>query len=315
MDWKNVVKDYLFFSKKDRIGLFCALGIIFLIILMLQFSVKSKTTKSITNDTLFVSAIDTLQQRGAKSTNRYNNDAYNSASYQYDSKPSDFTKGELFKFDPNTLPLVGWKQLGLSDKTIKTINNYRTKGGKFYKPEDLQKIWGLPQGFYERVEEYIQIDLPKSDNRFTSNYTTAPKYERKERSIAVVNINNADTAAFIALPGIGAKLALRITAFRDKLGGFYSVDQIKETYGLPDSTFQKIKPYLNADASGIKKFNINTATKDELKVHPYIRWNLANAIVEYRNQHGKFTNLNDLKNIVVIDEATFAKISPYLTIQ
>ena len=116
------------------------------------------------------------------------------------------------------------------------------------------------------------------------------------------------------MPGIGSKLAYRITNFRDKLGGFYSVEQIKETYGLADSTFQKIKPYLNVNADAIKKMNINTATKEELKVHPYIKWNLANAIVEYRTQHGNYKNLQELKNIVLIDDEAFNKILPYLTL-
>ncbi|HYK57132.1 MAG TPA: helix-hairpin-helix domain-containing protein, partial [Flavisolibacter sp.] len=62
----------------------------------------------------------------------------------------------------------------------------------------------------------------------------------------------------------------------------------------------------------VKKLNINTATKDELKTHPYIKWNLANAIVEYRNQHGNFKSLVELKNIVLIDETTFDKIVHYL---
>jgi competence ComEA-like helix-hairpin-helix protein len=124
----------------------------------------------------------------------------------------------------------------------------------------------------------------------------------------------ADTSAFIALPGIGSKLAARIVNFREKLGGFHSVEQIKETYGLPDSTYEKAKNYLQSSTASIKKFNINSATKEELKVHPYIKWQLANAIVEYRNQHGAYKNLTDLKNIMLIDEATFDKILPYLTL-
>ena len=107
----------------------------------------------------------------------------------------------------------------------------------------------------------------------------------KRPEYTIVDINKADTSAFISLPGIGNKLALRIVNFREKLGGFYSIDQIGETYGLPDSSFQKIKPFLKLETSLLKKFNINSATKDEMKLHPYIKWNLANAIVEYRNQH------------------------------
>jgi competence ComEA-like helix-hairpin-helix protein len=310
---RNNIKDYLSFSKRDRIGLFCVIAIILLIYLLPKLFAKQHSVASITNDTLLVRAVDTLQVKNKKSGNRFNDD-YGAGTYQYENKAAAYLKGELFTFNPNTLSSEGWKRLGLSDKTIKTINNYRSKGGKFFKPEDVQKIWGLPPGFYERVESYIQIEVPQQSH-YQNNHSEAPKYEKKERHITEVNVNSADTAAFIALPGIGAKLAYRITNFRDKLGGFYSVDQIKETYGLPDSTFQIIKPYLHVNEAVIKKFNINMATKDELKVHPYIRWNLANAIVEYRNQHGKFNNLNDVKNIALIDENTFAKIAPYLTIQ
>ena len=64
----------------------------------------------------------------------------------------------------------------------------------------------------------------------------------------------------------------------------------------------------------MRKMNVNTATKDDLKGHPYIRWNLANAIVEYRNQHGAFKSLDELKNIVLVDEATFGKIVHYLSL-
>ncbi|MFN2440117.1 MAG: ComEA family DNA-binding protein, partial [Chitinophagaceae bacterium] len=256
-------------------------------------------------------AIDTLESR---SEYPEQHSADNNPTYQYEASESNsFTRGKLFEFDPNILPASGWKNLGLNDRTIKTIINYRTKGGKFYKPEDLKKIWGMPEGFYDHVEDYIRITSVERKNDFRTDY---PKtvYEKKERSISVVNVNSDDTTAFIALPGIGSKLAYRITNFRDKLGGFYSVEQVKETYGLADSTFQKIKPYLNVNADAVKKININTATKDELKVHPYIKWNLANAIVEYRTQHGNYKNLQELKNIVLIDETTYNKIAPYLVL-
>jgi competence protein ComEA len=98
------------------------------------------------------------------------------------------------------------------------------------------------------------------------------------------------------------------------LGGFYSVDQIAEIYGLPDSSFKKIKPFLKLESTPFKKFNINTASKDEMKSHPYIKWNLANAIVEYRNQHGNFSSLGDLKNISLITPEVFDKIKFYLVL-
>lgn len=315
MSLKKLYTDYFTFSKKDRIAVFIFLLFLLLIYLLPRLWPKSGSTGYLQRDTTLNNIMDTLQIKRSQSSNRFSEDNKAEA-YEYEPSQSNtyVANGELFTFDPNLLPINDWKRLGLNDRTIKTITNYRTKGGKFYKPEDLKKIWGMPEGFYERVKNYIQITSVQKN----SNYKfpdAARTYEKRERSISIIEVNEADTAAFIALPGIGSKLAYRITNFRDKLGGFYSADQIGETYGLPDSTFQKIKPYLNADASAVRKININTTSKEELKVHPYIRWNLANAIVEYRTQHGgRFSSLDDLKNIVLIDEATFDKIVPYLTL-
>ncbi|GAA4748635.1 helix-hairpin-helix domain-containing protein [Flavisolibacter ginsenosidimutans] len=254
--------------------------------------------------------MDTLQKRqvAKKDFARNENENY---PYRYErSETKTYTNGELFQFDPNTISLADWERLGLNERTGKTILKYVSKGGKFYKSEDLQKIWGMPEGFYERVKDYVKI---------TSIARNYPAYEnkpfaREERKPTVININEADTTAFIALPGIGSKLSARIINFREKLGGFYSIEQIGETWGLPDSTFQKLKPRFQISGENVRRINLNTATKDELKQHPYVRWNLANAIVEYRNQHGMFKNLEDLRNIALVDEATFEKIVHYLSL-
>ena len=133
--------------------------------------------------------------------------------------------------------------------------------------------------------------------------------------VSPVDINTADTSALIALPGIGNKLAARIVNFRNKLGGFYSVEQVGETFGLPDSTFQKIKPYLKIADAAVKKIDINIASADELKIHPYIKWQIANAIVAYRKEHGVFSKIEEIKKIMIITEDDYKKISPYVTLQ
>lgn len=308
---KEAVKAYLTFGKRDRIGVIAVILLIG-IIYALPYLFARKNEASLTKQTdVLVKAMDTLKTKETVNHFQKNSDE-NGNNYQYQpNQTKSFTKGELFQFDPNTLSVEGWQKLGLSEKTSKTIDKYRTKGGKFYKPEDIKKIWGMPEGFYERVKDYIV--MTSVQNNYQQNNFYKPTYSKPEKKVLVININNADTSALIALPGIGSKLAVRIINFRDKLGGFYSVDQVGETYGLPDSTFQKIKSFLQWSGP-IKKLNVNTATKDELKTHPYIKWNLANAIVEYRNQHGAFKSLDDLKNIAVIDAATFEKIIPYLTL-
>jgi competence protein ComEA len=307
MTWKKFVSDYLTFSKKDRTAVVLLFSSIVLIY-SLNFVFPKSAPVPIREDTVLTRLLDTAVQRAAMKKNAKPEEETSTFRYEV-SKKSDFIAGELFLFDPNTLDAAGWKKLGLQERTIKTLLNYRNKGGHFYKAEDLKKIWGLPDGFYEHVHGHIQIAEMKKD--YASNFSKTP-YPR-ERTITAVDVNTTDTSALIALPGIGSTLARRILNFRDRLGGFYSVDQIGETYGLPDSTFQKLKPYLQVHGEP-KKFNINTATKGELKAHPYIKWKLANAIVEYRMQHGSFKKLDELKNMVLIDDATFLKIAPYLTL-
>jgi len=252
------------------------------------------------------------------------NDNENVYAYQYDKRKSNYNeneiiKGELFYFDPNTIIVSEWKRLGLKDKTIKTIENYRGKGGRFYKPEDLKRIYGLHNDEYERLKPYIKIEsnIPKkteetialkSKDEIQQSKTYTTRY-------SIIDVNTADTTAFISLPGIGSKLAARIITFREKLGGFYSVEQIGETYGLPDSTFQKIKQYLKLDNSSVKKININTATVDEMKAHPYIKYNLANLIIAYRNEHGSFSRVEDIKKVMAVTDEIYKKIAPYLSLQ
>jgi competence ComEA-like helix-hairpin-helix protein len=65
----------------------------------------------------------------------------------------------------------------------------------------------------------------------------------------------------------------------------------------------------------VKKININTATIDELKAHPYIKYNLANPIVAYRNEHGSFSKIEDIKKVMAVTEEIYKKIAPYLSLQ
>jgi competence protein ComEA len=319
MKLSEFVADYLTFTRRDRIAI---LVILFLILVVVFLpSILPKRTKTTPTDTAWSTALKKLEQTDSSGdetrSRQYASD--NSNNYQYDRSATSYlskTRGELFYFDPNTLSAEGWAKLGIREKTIHTIQNYLSKGGHFKNPEGLQKIYGLFPDEYERIAPYIKID-PGTEVTATKSIPeghgyppaiNAPRY-------AAVDVNTTDTNLLIALPGIGSKLAGRIITFRDKLGGFYSIDQIGETYGLPDSTFQKIKQYLKLNNTIIRKININTATIDELKVHPYIRWNIANPLIAYRNEHGPFAKLEDLKKVMVVTEDVYNKIAPYLSIQ
>ncbi len=317
--WKQFISDYLTFTKRERTGTLLLLAVITILIILpflFPFFIKKKTY----GHDAFEKEIASLTIKQADTANKYkrkNNDDDQPQYFQPSEK--NYTgkqqlKGELFYFDPNTLDEAGWKKLGVRDKTVATIKNYLSKGGKFYKPEDVGKIWGLNNEEKERLIPFVKID----DANFVKNYPAKtydkPAFEKKVYTPSMVDVNLADTTALIALPGIGSKLSQRIITFRDRLGGFYKLEQVGETFGLPDSTFQKIKPRLTLSNPEVKQININTGTLDELKAHPYIRYAIANSIVQYRSQHGNFSSLADLKKIMTITDEVFSKAAPYLKI-
>jgi competence ComEA-like helix-hairpin-helix protein len=313
MAWKEFVKDYLTFTRRDK------LAILFLLVLMtfLFFTpalIRETGSRSVKVDTNWMAAIKKLEQKNVPAENSAVSGNY--FAYQYDRTENNYNtsiRGQLFYFDPNTISEQVWKKLGLKEKTINTLQNYLSKGGHFTAPEDLKKIYGLKEEEYNRLFPYIRIENSKRDVITPKDISTSPVNNSSNSRYQTIDVNTSDTTGFISLPGIGSKLAARIVNFRDKLGGFYSIDQVGETYGLPDSTFQKIKKYLKLDTLSIKKINVNTATVEELKAHPYIKWNLANPIVAYRNEHGAFSKPEDLKKIMAVTDEIYNKMAPYIT--
>ncbi len=312
---KNLIS-YFSFTKKERIGIISLLLLI-AISLTLPYFFSFFISKKGPDYKLFEQSIAALQIQeldsslSTKSRFKYSSPESNQYNKKRFDKENDDnrTKPIFFYFDPNKIEASDWKRLGLTDKTIHTIQNYLLKGGHFYQKEDIYKIWGLRKELADQLLPYVQIEIKENNSRLT--YTPFKKSATTNTPL-LIDINEADTSAFIALPGIGTKLAQRILTFREKLGGFYAVQQVGETFGLADSIFQKIKSNLMLNKPALRKININSANVEELKVHPYIRWQLANAIIQYRNQHGRFEKLQDIKKINLITEEIFNKLSPYL---
>lgn len=314
---KQFLSSYFYNNKKERSGTFTLVTIIVVFCLLPFFFTFFIPVKNY-DHSAFEKEIKMLKEKQADSAVRYQRRYADEESPQY-YQPSERSyasakqfKGELFYFDPNTLDEAGWQRLGVRDKTIATIQKYLSKGGKFKTPEDIDKIWGLSDAEVERLRPYVRIENKQTEKNYPAATVYKPADEPKKYVPVVIDVNTADTTALIALPGIGSKLSQRIISFRDKLGGFYKIEQVAETFGLPDSTFQKIKSRLNIGSTSVRQFNINTATVDELKAHPYLRYAIANAIVQYRNQHGNFGTVNDLKKVVPVTDEVFAKVLPYL---
>ncbi len=309
------IASYLSFTKKERNGT------ILLLIIIICFSIAPFTFPFFIKEKKYDHAAFEKEIASLKIIHTdtgdiaYKRKTYTNKKYASYAGGTDYNTetagGSLFYFDPNTLDKEGWQKLGVREKTATTILKYIAKGGSFKKAEDLHKIFGLNKNQIEKLLPFVQItnnSKPKDEVKKYDNTV----YEKRQITALSVDINEGDSTAYIALPGIGSKLAQRIITFRERLGGFYSTDQIGETFGLPDSVFQKIKPMLRINNALPKQLNINTATMDELKAHPYLRYAIANAIVQYRSQHGNFVSTADLKKIMLVTEALYSKASPYL---
>jgi len=240
-------------------------------------------------------------------------------------------KRTLFPFNPNNLPVDQWRAMGFSDRQIRVIKNYESKGGRFRKKEDVAKIYSISERDFERIEPYLRFDagpVPKSEtfpsSRVPKNLdknldktlaeTVPDRSERKAPVAVMVEINSADTTAFKLLKGIGSAYAARIVKFRDALGGFHRVEQIKDVYGISDDLFRSIRPNLTLPEEGpsLAKRPVNTLSAAELARHPYISPKEARLIVNYRSQHGNFQSMADLRKIYALREDFLEKIEPYL---
>ncbi len=243
-------------------------------------------------------------------------------------------------FDPNTASEGVWESTGLPAHTIRTIQRYLAKGGRFRKPGDLQKIYGLSGQDYETLKPYLKIEAG-ADNRSNTTRGRGPgdsnSYRRKgegydgarrfgqngsgqsfpgrpARQPRTLDINEADSADWESLPGIGPVLARRILLFRGGLGGFSSVEQVGEVYGLPDSVFRRIRPQLVSEAKDrIIPLYINRASQAILEKHPYISRKLAALIVAYRTQHGPFSRADELMAIPLVTPELLKQLEPYLS--
>ncbi|HEY9194652.1 MAG TPA: helix-hairpin-helix domain-containing protein [Mucilaginibacter sp.] len=205
----------------------------------------------------------------------------------------------LFTFDPNNRSVADWGRLGLTESQALVIKHYEAKGGRFYEKSDMKKIYSITDADYKRLEPYIVI--PPGGN-----------YLKKAVPGQVIEINTADSARLTLIRGIGPSFAMRIVRYRERLGGFYNKEQLKEVFGVDDAKFAEIQGSITVDKKHITRLNVNTATFDQLRRFPYLSFKQMNAILEYRNQHGDYEEIDDMKNIAILNDGILRKIEPYL---
>ena len=294
---KKLLKEYFTFSKKERAAVFILLLIIITAVILPYF-LKIKTNKVVVDKAL-ADTIAALQSRKEKDKTFVSNN-------KKDSTNVTMLTATLFYFDPNTLDAEGWRKLGLRERTIQTILNYTSKGGRFRNPEDIRKIWGLSKDEADRIIPYIRIE--QKNNTYTNNKNSSNKE-------TLFDVNTATVWQLKQIPTMGTSLPYRIVKYRERLGGFIAIHQVKEVYGMEDSLYNSILHYLTFKHTKIKQINLNTASESELSAHPYIDKSIAKAIVEQRSKNGAYKKVDELKTkIFFLTDFDFNRIAPYVTV-
>ncbi len=217
-------------------------------------------------------------------------------------------QSERFEFDPNSAGESDLLRLGLSKKLVKTILNYRNKGGTFRTPDDFAKIYGMNPELFSSLRPYITISAHVPVMYAQTNM-------KPKATIAPIDVNTATIADWQTLPGVGAVFAGRIVRYREVLGGFARVEAVAETHGLPDSVFQKISPYLKV-SNVYRKVPINQLDMRGLSKHPYFDGAQSKLVIAWRNQHGPLKQISDIGRAVpTANEEWLRKIEPYVSFE
>jgi competence ComEA-like helix-hairpin-helix protein len=217
--------------------------------------------------------------------------------------------------NPASLTSSDWQRLGLSPKQAASLLRYKDKYG-LHSLSQMQHIRVLPSELLDQISDSLYFEpTPNAKTSVVEREEKALQEKRQEArgQIGKLDINSATEVMLVALPGLGAYTAAKIIAYRERLGGFLALDQLQEIQGIRPEILQKVLPYLVLE-QGVKRMSINEVSYETLKQHPYLTWNQANSIIKLRKQKGAFKEIKELKESVLIDDDTYKKLLPYVSL-
>ena len=298
-------KDFLYYTKTER------QGIIVLVVLILGVYAAPKLFS------FFTHAEDTDCKENEKFDKEYNDfisvlretKPHQKSGPSFQSSPQREIK--LAIFDPNTADSTTLLSLGLPSRMVKNILHYRNKQGKYRHPEDFRKIYGLTEEQYRTLYPYIQITKDFS-SKDTVRLLTAQSVQRdtlmKYLPGTIISLNSADTTELKKIPGIGSSIARMMVNYRERLGGFFRIEQLQEIH----LKAEKLRPWFSIDTHQTRRINVNKAGMERMMHHPYINYYQAKVIIEYRKKKG---SLKSLKQLSLYEEFTpidLERLEPYI---
>ncbi|MGL4780522.1 MAG: helix-hairpin-helix domain-containing protein [Bacteroidales bacterium] len=293
-------------TSRDRLGY---IVFIFLIIISIFLLKLDTIFPSLSKEIAF--QVDTTAYKRLQKEVMTWEKKYAKPNYMKDNKGNDTILLVYKPFDPNTADSVTLRQLGLSPFVSRNIINYRAKGGRFTSASVLARIYGMDSMTFDRIKPYINIDsayLPKTKIEFKRD--SFP--QRKFAEITRVDLNTADTAILKKIPGIGEGISQQIIQYRQQLGGFVDVTQIKELKYMTDSVFEQLQPWLKIDNKDIKLIAVNRFGIERMRKHPYLNFYQCKAILEIRKKKGKLSSIRELSLLEEFTPDDLQRLEKYL---
>lgn len=308
---KHSWKDFFYYSKGDRIALWILLTIVIAVFSGLSGYFISDILRS-----KELSEEDRKTYRDIQyAVERRKKQMQERTPYYYHTPEGK--AAELFYFDPNLADSTQFLRLGLRPYIVRNIYKYRAKGGVFRKPDDFAKLYGLDSELFERIRPYIRIGgkVAKEDSLRRENErlwaerrdsVSRLKQEKYEAGV-VLDLNTTDTTELKKIPGIGSNYASKIIRYRDQLGGYVSVNQLKEI-GIPEECFL----WLKTSHEAINRLQLNKSSFSQLNRHPYLNFYQTKAICEHRRKYGPIKDIVQLRLYTVFTQNDLQRIQPYL---
>lgn len=308
MPINDSIKRFLSFNRAERYGLIVLFIILILLIITNIFLPRILLEKKANELDSFKNEIELFEKLQKKKS-----DSIEQAISTKSSRETFVNHLTPFSFNPNNLPEEKWLALGLNEKQIQIIKKYESRGGKFHKPEDLSKIYGISQAEFDVLRPFITIDIVED------------KIDKKQNKLTPFEFdpNIIDKHGLMQL-GLSENLSSTIINYRNKGGHFYNPDDFEKIYGMDSATFILLKPYIKIEEeiiSGKKENNSNSLVLDlnnsdtlDLQQLTGIGPAFANRIVKYREMLGGYFQKEQLMEVFGMDSLRFAQIADHVMI-
>ena len=302
-------KDFFYYSKSERRAVFFLLTLIVLLLATIIIYSKRDMTSS------------ALEAENAAEVDSFLADVYrlkkHPAQPEKDYEGGRSKSRTLFEFNPNSADSIELSRLGLPPYVIKNVLKYRAKGGRFKTPASFARIYGLSPELFAELEPYIRIPEQPSVNRKSFVPRTSDTLHKKVRKLLIekyaegtkVDANVADTVKLKKVPGIGSVIARNIVNYRQRLGGYYDLNQLLEVRFF---TPELLEWFVLGDTP-VRKMRINQESLERLRAHPYLNFYQAKVIVEHRKKRGGIKSLSQLSLYEEFTGKDLERLSAYIS--